>query len=164
MNTPIHHPIAYHITFGTYATRLHGDPRGSVDRSHNNPNDPIIGKVDHWQKYERNRSNFEPVYFDSNQRAFIENQFPDVCNRGGWELHIVAAQRDHLHCLISTDTEGKVVRKLIKRWLGQLISERWSKCSPHATWWAKGGSVKWVWDQVYFDRVYTYIQAQRTTQ
>ncbi|MCH8164939.1 MAG: hypothetical protein IH889_04955 [Planctomycetes bacterium] len=29
-------PLAYHITFGTYGTRLHGDPRGTVDRTLNN--------------------------------------------------------------------------------------------------------------------------------
>jgi hypothetical protein len=29
-------PLGYHITFGTYGTRLHRDPRGTVDRSVNN--------------------------------------------------------------------------------------------------------------------------------
>jgi hypothetical protein len=28
-------PLAYHITWGTYGTRLHGDERGTVDRSAN---------------------------------------------------------------------------------------------------------------------------------
>jgi len=28
-------PLAYLITFTTYGTWLHGDPRGSVDREHN---------------------------------------------------------------------------------------------------------------------------------
>jgi hypothetical protein len=41
-------PIAYHITFGTYGTRLHGDPRGTVDRSMNRPGDPIIGADRAW--------------------------------------------------------------------------------------------------------------------
>ena len=34
-------PLAYHITFGTYGTRLHGNERGSVDRAHNAPGEPF---------------------------------------------------------------------------------------------------------------------------
>ena len=31
----------WHITFGTYATRLHDDPRPTVDRRNNTPNTPF---------------------------------------------------------------------------------------------------------------------------
>jgi hypothetical protein len=41
-------PLAYHITFGTYGTRLHGDERGTVDRAMNKPGDPIIGADSSW--------------------------------------------------------------------------------------------------------------------
>ena len=30
-------------------------------------------------------------------------------------------------------------------------------------WWSKGGSIKWIWDEKYFDNVYNYIARQRTT-
>src|SRR5438876_12296826 len=35
--------LAYHITWGTYGTRLHGDPRKTVDRQHNAYGEPILG-------------------------------------------------------------------------------------------------------------------------
>ena len=35
--------LAFHITWGTYGTRLHGDPRGTVDRNHNHFGDPVLG-------------------------------------------------------------------------------------------------------------------------
>ena len=31
------------------------------------------------------------------------------------------------------------------------------------SWWSKGGSIKWVWDEKYFDNVYDYIVRQRIT-
>src|SRR2546421_11369035 len=36
-------PLAYHITWGTYGTRLHGDGRGTVDREHNEYGTPVLG-------------------------------------------------------------------------------------------------------------------------
>jgi hypothetical protein len=39
----MYYPLAYHITFGTYGTRLHGDERGTVERAHNVYGEPIVG-------------------------------------------------------------------------------------------------------------------------
>jgi len=164
MNPTSTRPIAYHITFGTYGTRLHGDPRGTVDRKHNKPGEPIIGKNTAWERYERNLLRFEPVILTSEQRHFIEQYLPDVCERGGWKLHLAAAQHDHVHCLISTPSEGKTVRRLMKRWLGQALSDHWPKPDPAARWWADGGSVKWIWEEDYFERAWHYINQQRATQ
>ncbi len=36
-------PLAYHITWGTYGTRLHEDSRGTVDRENNSFGTPIVG-------------------------------------------------------------------------------------------------------------------------
>src|SRR5688572_26695020 len=41
-NARMHNALAYHITWGTYGMRLHGDPRGTVDRDHNALGSPII--------------------------------------------------------------------------------------------------------------------------
>ena len=84
-------PLAYHITFGTYGTRLHGDERGTVDRSMNQPGDPIIGRDDDWNRIERERLNFPPREFTPVQRLLIEELIPLVCNRGKWTLHTCAA-------------------------------------------------------------------------
>jgi hypothetical protein len=35
-------PIAYFITFATYGTRLHGDERGTVDRTNNHYDTPYL--------------------------------------------------------------------------------------------------------------------------
>src|SRR5438876_2474643 len=42
----VRYPLAYHITFGTYGMRLHGDARGTVDRRVNQPGDAIVGRCE----------------------------------------------------------------------------------------------------------------------
>lgn len=91
------------------------------------------------------------MFLNLEQRLYAEAAVPNVCVRGGWSLHITACQADHVHTLLSAQAPGKAVRKWLKRWLGESLSERWPT-APGQTWWAEGGSVKWVWDQEYFKR------------
>ncbi|MBI1335854.1 MAG: hypothetical protein GC164_02700 [Phycisphaera sp.] len=153
-------PLAYHITFGTYGTRLHGDTRGTVHRSMNQPGDPIIGRDDKWQAIEKNLLRFEPVILTQPQRSEIETALPGIAERGGWSLHITAAQPDHVHVLLSTEHDPQAARKVLKRWLGQAVSIKWP-LAPEQSWWSEGGSVKWVWDEGYFQNVFEYIRKQR---
>jgi REP element-mobilizing transposase RayT len=155
-------PLAYHITFGTYGTHLHGNPRGSVDRLHNVPGEPIIGTNAGWERMEASKLRFAPRYLNNDQRGFVEAMVPEICVRGGWDYHNAAAQPDHVHSLLSTDSDGQVVRRLLKRWLGDALSPRWPTQAGES-WWSEGGSVKWVWTADYFNRVIEYIGRQRFT-
>jgi len=158
-------PLAYHITFGTYGTygtRLHGDERGTVARGMNHFGDPIIGKDDDWERLERSLLRFDPVYLNDDHRARLERSFiPDVCSRGSWTLRSAAARLDHVHVLLSAQVaDGKAIRKWLNRWLSEHLSEI-DPLPTGARWWAKGGSVKYVWTTEYFDRVFNYVQEQR---
>src|SRR5258707_9153427 len=84
-------PMAYHITFGTYGTRLHGDERGTVDRKMNKPGEPIVGSNRDWWESERDRLKFSPVQLNGDQMRFAESILPSICARGGWNLHVCAA-------------------------------------------------------------------------
>jgi len=158
MPTPF--PRAYHLTFGTYGARLHGDPRGTIDRRMNKPGDTIVGQNEQWEAMERRLLKHPPIYLTDEQRRYAEQRLPDVCERGGWELHIVGCQRDHVHVLVSADVDGKAVRRWLKAWLGRELSARWP---IGRTWWAEGGSVRWVWTDAYFETVYRYIEPQRAS-
>ncbi len=154
-------PLAYHITFGTYGTRLHGDARGTVDRPMNEPGDPIVGENADWKRIERAKLKFPPILLTEEQRLYADSIVVSICARGGWQLHAFAARKDHVHTLLTTKADAKTVRRLLKRWLGQALSQRWP-LAKEASWWAEGGSVKWVWNQRYFDNVYSYIEGQVT--
>ena len=154
-------PQAYHITFGTYGTRLHGDERGTVHRSMNEPGDPIIGKCDQWERMEARLLSHSAVELTTEQRLLIERVVPSICTRGGWTFVTCAAREDHVHTVLRASADGKAVRRWLKRWLGQELSGCWT-IAPGATWWAECGSVKWVWTDDYLQNVFDYGEAQRT--
>ncbi len=157
-------PLAYHITFGTYGTRLHGDPRGTVDKTHNKPGDPIVGQNDDWFQIESSSLNDQPVMLDHADRIRIECAIEDVCDKGNWHLHIAACQSNHVHVLLTSIDDGILTRRLLKRWLTELLEDTAEmNLKNPVRWWAKEGSVKWVWDQRYLENVYWYIAEQRTT-
>ena len=155
-------PLAYHITFGTYGTRLHGDSRGTVDRRLNRPGDPIIGRDDAWRRVEARHLKYSPIVLSIPQRVHVENAIVPICRRGGWMYRQAACGPDHVHVLLSAQREGKAVRRWMKRWLGEAMSARWP-LAPGRSWWADGGSVKWIWSVKYLDNVADYIRRQRTT-
>jgi len=104
------------------------------------------------------------VFLATEQRTFIESELPSICLRGGWEYRIAAAAADHVHilCDIAPAIHGEKTRRLLKRWLGQALSERWP-LPPKATWWAEEGSNIAVNDEKYLNNVYNYIARQRAT-
>jgi REP element-mobilizing transposase RayT len=156
-------PLAYHITFGTYDTRLHGDPRGTVDREHNQFGTPILEPDEERQKEEAARLKFDPIYFTLEQRQFIESVIPRICERGKWQYVVCAAGSDHVHvCLIAPDVPGDCIEPWLKRWLSEALSAKWP-LPDGARWWARNGSVKWIFDEAYFRNVKIYIFRQRAT-
>ena len=106
------------------------------------------------------------VILDVSQRNHIENVITHLCIRGGWKLRTCAAgpEGDHVHVLCDVEKAIglKVVRKLLKRWVGQSLDEQWSKPSG-GTWWADGGSTKPIKDEQYLNNTFEYIFKQRAT-
>src|SRR2546425_12343799 len=136
-------PLAYHVTFGTYGTRLHGDERGTVDRAMNKPGDPIIGADPGWWELERKKLRFDPVILRPDEMIYIESVVPSICTRGGWAHHIAAGGPDHVHVLLTAEAVGGAGREGLKRWFGEAKGSR--RARPEgAAWRPRGGSVKWA--------------------
>ena len=154
------HLLAYHITFGVYGCRLHGDERGTVDRRHNLYGDPVLGELPGWVTREKNLVAHTIPVLTPDHRSRVEECIPDICKKGGWLYHVAACQPEHVHALLTADFEGKAVRRWLKTWL----SKEMSRVYPEIThWWAEGGSVKHIWDETYFNEVFRYISEQRLT-
>ena len=151
-------PFSVHITFGAYGTRLHGDERPTVHHRRNQFGRPFEAANPSMVAHIGKSMNHEPVLLTRSQRLLIEQSMADICSRGGWTLHEVACQEDHVHLLVTIESEAKKVRKWIKTWLTQLLNEK----EESRQWWAKGGSCKHVFDEQYFEAVCRYIREQKT--
>src|SRR5438552_7965343 len=67
------HLTTWHITWGTYGARIHGDNRPTVDKTHNQPGEEYIGTNSAREKSVRDRMRFPPVILTSEQQRFIES-------------------------------------------------------------------------------------------
>jgi hypothetical protein len=163
--------IAYHITWGTYGTRLHGDPRGTVDRQHNQYGQPVLKYDQHRWARERSLLKFPPVILSKPRMILIESLLPEICTRGHWTYRTGAAGPDHVHVILTSSSDPETIRRLLKRWLGQELTAR-LKGEPgcpqpgtNATWWAECGSIRWIFEEDgdYFQNAINYVDRQRAT-
>jgi len=154
--------LAFHITWGTYGTRLHGDPRGTVDRQHNELKTPVLGYDEHRWARERSLLKFHPVVFTRDQQILAESLVPNVCERGHWIFRTCAVGPDHIHVILTSEHDPETIRRLLKRWVGQDLSHH-IPLPKDATFWAECGSIRWIDSQAYFDRALKYVNNQRAT-
>jgi REP element-mobilizing transposase RayT len=152
----------WHITFGTYGTRLPGGSRPSVDKRHNQFDTPFVLPKIERDDSARTRMKFPPRFLTIVQRQLAEMELPKICQRGGWSYRVCSAAPDHVHllCDVVPTVHGEKVRRLVKRWLGQAISEQWPLPNG-ATWWAEEGSNIAIHDEAYLNNAFGYIARQR---
>ena len=155
---------SWHITFGTYGTRLHGSRRPTIDKKHNELGTPFLPENRTQESQARQWMTYPPRLLNQQERLFVEQQLPQICDRGGWSYRIAAVSSDHVHllCDIVPEIHGEKVRRLVKRWLGQALSDSWPLPNG-ARWWTVEGSNKAVRDQRYLNNVFHYLRRQRTT-
>jgi REP element-mobilizing transposase RayT len=154
--------LAYHITWGTYGTRLHGDPRGTIDRQHNEIGTPVLGFDEHRWEREKENLKFPPVVLTREQMRFVEELVPVICKRGYWKYHTCAAGPDHVHVVLTSEHDPETIRRLLKRWLSQEMSKQYP-LPPGAVWWAECGSIRWIDCDRYFNNATDYVTRQRAT-
>jgi hypothetical protein len=80
-------PLAYLITFRSYGTWLHGNPRGSVDRSHNRYLSPYVPPDPKRLEDNLRKLSHEIVIFSAKQRESIEAAIRETCVVRKWFLH-----------------------------------------------------------------------------
>lgn len=152
----------WHITFGTYGTRLHGGRRLTVDKNHNQVGGPFV--QENLPRYVMMKTSLKhpPVRLSEEQRGFTESTIPGVCEKGGWHLLSCAAGKDHVHVICEADSaiHGEKIRRLMKRWLSQALSSKWP-LPDGGRWWADEGSNRSVHSEGYLRAAIEYVDRQR---
>ena len=150
-------PHGYHITFGTYGTRLHGSTKPHVDRDHNQYGQPFAPTDPEREEAVRGQMNQDPVRLTLEQRVVVEEAIRDLATRYRWTIHSLAPQSDHTHVVITANREGEPLRDALKAVATRALNERYGK----QRWWAEGGSAKYLWEWGYFQNAIKYVRDQR---
>jgi REP element-mobilizing transposase RayT len=131
-----------------------------VDRLNNTYGDPVLGPDEERWEYEREMMKFPPIALTREQCLDAQEAIPQICQRGRWNFHTCSAAPDHIHVILYSQHEPKAIRRMLKRWLGQSMSEKWP-LQEGATWWAESGSIKWLTAKSYFDNAFGCVSRQR---
>lgn len=98
---PASDPLAFFLTWTTYGSWLPGDDRGWVDgHGHFRAAEPLQAASARREMVE------EPVSFDVDQRASVENAIETDCRRRGWHLHAVHCRSQHVHVVVAAADHG----------------------------------------------------------
>ncbi len=133
--------MGYHITWGTYGTRLPGSPKPHVDRDHNEYKGPLA-PTDLDREVASREMSEDATYPPFDERRCVEEAIRDVAARYRWTIHAMAIQKDHSHVVITAIREGERLREALKG----VASRALNKCFGRKTWWAESGSAKHLWE------------------
>lgn len=151
------YPQAYHITWGTYGTRLHGGDKPFVDEYHNEYGTPFPPTDPEREQEARESMNDNAVYLGDEQKRVVERALIDLAERFEWTIHALAPRRDHTHIVITAMREGDALREALKAGASRVLNRIYGK----RRWWAEGGSDRYLWERSYFLNAVAYVNKQR---
>jgi REP element-mobilizing transposase RayT len=136
-------PPALFITFTTYGTWLHGDERGSVDRSHNRPGMPLRPGNFHLRRNRHALLRQPPFILGPRERTAVDAAIREVCAYRQWDLHALNVRSSHLHAVVVGDANGKRAMNEFKAYATRRLV-REGTVPPGRRVWTEGGSVRIV--------------------
>jgi REP element-mobilizing transposase RayT len=140
-------PLAVFFTFRCYGTWLHGDERGSVDRTHNIYGSPKIKPSGNWRKHNQKLLLHPPFKLDADGRGSVARSIEATCFKRGWGLHAVNIRTNHVHVVASIGTtrasQGLIA---LKANATRQLREDGLWRSEHTPW-ADKGSKRRLWNE-----------------
>jgi REP element-mobilizing transposase RayT len=150
-------PLAYFITFRSYGTWLHGDVRGSTNRSHNVYGTPKLQHDPTRKNYVKAILKRPPVLLDAARRRSVERAVRETCEKRGWTLIAINVRTNHVHCVVSIGA-GKPEAALNAFKANATRQMREDGCwVATETPWAEKGSRRYLWTGESVARAVEYV-------
>ena len=149
-------PLAWYLTWTTYGTWLHGDPRGSHLGSRYLPPDPAL------EEAMREALADDPVYLTDTQRTLVHAALARECAAQGWILHVANVRTNHVHAVVSANRDGKAVRIRLKAIASDALSTDaglpMAGKNGRQRWWTEKGNVVPVENERGLEEVVVYVR------
>ena len=133
-------PLAYFITFTTYGTWLHGDPRKSIIRR--NGKTEMIDSNPALYRHERLRLKYRPIKLETESQIIVRDAILDLCAIRKWHLFALHVRSNHVHTIIRADCPVDLVTNHLKRWPTRKLRE--GGFDGHKVW-TSGSSKKYIY-------------------
>jgi REP element-mobilizing transposase RayT len=139
------YPLAYHITFTTYGSWLHGDQRGSVDKDHNQYGSNFVSPNSGLHKQEQTSLKNSPIILDKNIREVVLKALLRVCGYRGWITHAVHVRSNHIHIVVSGKEKPEKMMADFKAYATRAIKKNSNNQALVRKYWSQHGSTKYLW-------------------
>ena len=149
-------PVAFFVTFRTYGTWLHGDERGSVNRSSNCYGAPMLPPDPRRRTRNERRLKLEPVGLDAARRLATSEAIRETCDVRGWWLYALNTRTNHVHVVVAAPCAAEQVLNAFKANATRTMRERGLWCYERSPW-ARGGSTRYLWNETSLDRAIAYV-------
>lgn len=155
-------PLAYYITWSCYGTRLHGDPRGTVDRNHNTPNTPFLAEDRTRNVHASERMSGPPYVLSNPARIVVEEVIRKHCQIREWSLLTVNVRTTHVHVVVNCHMRAtpETAMEQFKAWATRRLRE-----AGHATSEQKlrteHGSTRWIDTSSSLAKAIDYVKHQQ---
>ena len=137
------HSRVYLLTFSTYGTRLHGDARGTVDRSHNRAGQPLAGRDPDRAMKELLLLRFEPMLLVAARRTIVTATVREVCEHRDWSLLALNVRTNHVHAVLAGLALPEKMMNDLKAYSTRRLIEA-HECEPGRRVWTRNGSARWL--------------------
>jgi REP element-mobilizing transposase RayT len=150
------YPIAWFITWTTYGTWLHGDPRGSFrDRTYLPPHPEI-------EKANRSALTGDIVYLTDRQRAIVDAALVNECSAQGWHIHAGNVRTNHVHLVVSAARPGTFVRSRLKALAAKALSDNadlpMAGDNGRKRWWTEKGNINPIETEKALEETTVYVR------
>jgi len=150
-------PLAYLITFRSYATGLHGDKRGSIDRFHNQYKSPYLAPDNDRFTHTLSQLPRAVVILDAKQRELVEQAIRETCEVRKWMLRAINVRTNHVHVVVSTglSSPGRALNDFKANATRRMRQNHcwFSERSP----WADKGSKRYLWNERSIELAVDYV-------
>jgi len=150
-------PLAYLITWHTHGSWLHGDPRGSVDRQHNQFGQPLLApnRVQHQSALARSKQ--PRVKLDATRRMAIREAMKEVAHHRGWDILAAHVRTNHVHIVITAQQTPERVLNDMKSWSTRKMIER-QILQQGVRPWSRHGSTRYLWNERSVETACKYVR------
>ena len=149
--------LAYHLTFTSYGTWLHGDERWSVDRKSKDidrkyvPPNPIL------HEYVEGRLKHPKVKLDAKARRIAREAIEDYCRFKGWQIHAINVRTNHVHVVVEAAEPASKMLNAIKARATRILREE-KVFPPHQPVWTERGNKGRIRSERSLKRAIKYVQ------
>ncbi len=137
--------LAYFLTWTTYGTRLHGDPRGTVDRDHNRRHTPVLSHSPERMTDAASRLKHPPVVLGNHARQIVNRAIRDHADIRKWRLIALEVRSNHVHVVVTCPSAMSPEEAMaqFKAW-GTRHLRSMELVPPSGPVWTDHGSTRWL--------------------